>query len=85
MPTPAANQTSSDPECDYVDFGRFPCPFRYRAVFGFSCVTLILTPAGDYLLTDPHRTTRAVMVDDDILESLSAWREFKVPLRQTGS
>ena len=69
----------------FVDLGRYPCPSSYRAIFGFSCISLFLSPSGEYHFMDPHRSARIVAVDSETLAELAEWRPIDVPLRATGS
>ncbi len=68
-----------------LDLGRYPCPLRYREIFGFSCITLALSPTGDYVFMDRHRSERIVLVDSETLSQLADWRAFHSSLAQTGS
>lgn len=76
---------SADSSSALLDLGRYPCPPHYREIFGFACITLALTPTGEYVFIDPHRSGRAVLVDSDTLSQLSRWRSFHSTLGQTGS
>lgn len=79
------SSSSTDAMDQFVDLGRYPCPPRYRAIFGFSCISLFLAPTGEYHFMDPHRSARIVTVDSDTLAVLSEWRPIEAPLRATGS
>lgn len=76
---------TADSSSAFLDLGRYPCPPHYREIFGFSCITLALSPTGDYVFMDPHRSGRTVLVDSATLTDLSRWRSFHSPLGMTGS
>lgn len=65
------SSATSNPISLDVALAHFPCPPQFRQEFGYTYVSLVITPDGLYAVVDPHRSSRRIVLDADALERLS--------------